>query len=139
MTSPATALPTDTEALKTLVLEQRAKIESMIANNLELTAKALKFQDLYFGKSSEKTRPAANPDGPHQVPLFQAELLAEAQQAAEANNVSGSMSSTPGKSRRKGGRRSKFPKHFPRVETKYELKGEKRRCDCGCGGEMHFR
>ena len=145
MTSPSTELPKDPEALKTLVLEhqamvleQQAKIESLIANNRELTAKALKFQDLYFGKSSEKMRPKANADDLHQIPLFQAELLAEAKEAAEANNVSGSMSSSPGKPPRKGGRRSKFPRHLPRVETQYELKDEDRRCDCGCEEEMHF-
>ena len=138
MTSPATELPKDPEALKALVQNLEVENAKLRDANRELTAKALKFQDLYFGKSSEKTRPTANADDLRQAPLFQAELLAEAQQAAEANNVSGSMSLTPGKPRRKGGRRSKFPKHLPRVETKYELKDEERRCECGCEEQMHL-
>ena len=129
MTLDAANLPTDLDALKKLVLQQQDEIK-------ELTAKALKFQDLYFGRSSEKTRPSGEPDERRQIPLFQAELLAEAQAAAEANNISGSMSSTPGKPRRKGGPRSKFPSHLPRVETKYELKDDDKVCGCGC--EMHL-
>ena len=136
MTSPPANLPTSTEALTALVQEQQQKIAALVADNRELTAKALRFQDLYFGRSSEKTRHGGTPDDLRQIPLFQAELLAEAQQAAESNNVSGSMSATPGKPRRKGGRRSKFPAHLPRVETKYELKDEDKICGCGC--DMHL-
>ena len=149
MTPVDTELPKDARALKALalaqratildqqatLLEQQATLELLRARSRELEAKALKFQDLYFGRSSEKTRSTATAEDFKQIPLFQAELLAEAQRAAEANNVSGSMSSAPGKPRRKGGRRSKFPSHLPHVETKYELKDDDKVCDCGC--EMH--
>ena len=136
MTTADTELPKNSAALKALVREQQARIDSLIADNRLLEAKALKFQDLYFGKSSEKSRPKGDPDDVRQFPLFQAELLAEAQQAAAANNVSGSMSSKPGKPPRKGGRRSKYPAHLPQVETKYDLTDEDKQCKCGC--EMHF-
>ena len=136
MTPVDTELPKDARALKSLVYELRSTVAQLKEANRELEAKALKFQDLYFGRSSEKTRSTATAEDFKQIPLFQAELLAEAQQAAEANNVSGSMSSAPGKPRRKGGRRSKFPSHLPHVETKYELKDDDKVCDCGC--EMHL-
>jgi len=136
MTPDAANIPTSKKALRDLVRKQRSQIKQLHADNKELVAKALKFQDLYFGRSSEKTRPSGDSDERRQIPLFQAELLAEAQAAAEANNVSGSMSSTPGKPRRKGGPRSKFPSHLPRVETKYELKDDDKVCGCGC--EMHL-
>jgi transposase len=134
---PDTAeIPTDPQALSELVREQQATIEQLAADNKELLAKALKFQDLYFGRSSEKERPAPDADAYRQVPLFQAELLAEAQAAAEANNVSGSISAAPGKPRRKGGPRSKFPAHLPWVQSNYDLKDEDQVCDCGC--QMHL-
>ena len=136
MTPDAANIPTSKKALRDLVRKQRSQIKQLHADNKELVAKALKFQDLYFGRSSEKTRPSGDSDERRQIPLFQAELLAEAQAAAEANNVSGSISSTPGKPRRKGGPRSKFPSHLPRVETKYELKDDDKVCGCGC--EMHL-
>ena len=136
MTPDAANIPTSKKALCDLVRKQRSQIKQLHADNKELVAKALKFQDLYFGRSSEKTRPSGDSDERRQIPLFQAELLAEAQAASEANNVSGSMSSTPGKPRRKGGPRSKFPSHLPRVETKYDLKADDKVCGCGC--EMHL-
>ena len=136
MQTETAELPVDPDALRDLVVKQGAEIERLAADNKELLAKALKFQDLYFGRSSEKKRPTGEVDEGHQIPLFQAELLAEAREAARANNVSGTISSTPGKPRRKGGPRSKFPAYLPCVETKYELKDEDKLCSCGC--EMHF-
>lgn len=136
MQTEAANLPRDPDSLRDLVIKQGAEIERLAADNKELLAKALKFQDLYFGRSSEKRRPTDDAEGGRQIPLFQAELLAEAQQAAKANNVSGTISSTPGKPRRKGGPRSKFPGHLPHVKSTYDLKEEDKSCDCGC--EMHL-
>lgn len=143
MTSIETKLPKDAAELKALLLkhrataaEQQVEIDSLREEIRELQAKALKFQDLYFGRSSEKSRPTGSPEDRRQIPLFQADLLAEAQQATEANNVSSAMSCSPGKPPRKGGRQSKYPAHLPRVETRYELNEEDKRCTCGC--EMHL-
>ncbi|MEM8709681.1 MAG: IS66 family transposase [Planctomycetota bacterium] len=136
MKTEAAELPNDPEALSALVAKLQAENLALRQENRTLEEKALRFQALYFGKGSEKTRPTTDSEEWKQVPLFQAELLAEAKAAAEANNVSGTIASEPGKPRRKGGRRSKYPAHLPQVETKYELEGEQKACSCG--HEMHF-
>ena len=129
-------LPNDPETLKALVGQLQSEVVALRNENRTLEEKALRFQDLYFGKKSEKTRPDPSSVDWKEIPLFQAELLAEAQAAAEANNVSGSISSEPGRQRRKGGRRSKYPAHLPRVETEYHLKDDQQ--TCACGHEMHL-
>lgn len=113
----------------------KSENEALRNENRTLEEKAIRFQNLYFGRKSEKTRLDPNSEDWKQAPLFQVELLAEATAAAEANDVSGSISSEPGKPRRKGGRRSKYPAHLPRVETEYYLKDEQK--TCACGHEMH--
>jgi len=112
MKAAAEELPKDPEALKALVEQLKSENEALRNENRTLEEKALRFQDLLFGRKSEKTRLDPNSEDWKQVPLFQAELLAEAKAAAEANNVSGSISSEPGK---------------PKDEQK----------TCACGHEMH--
>ena len=84
MTPVDTELPKDARALKALalaqratildqqatLLEQQATLELLRARSRELEAKALKFQDLYFGRSSEKTRSTATAEDFKQIPAL---------------------------------------------------------------------
>jgi transposase len=87
---------------------------------------------LVFGPSSEKRSPAPPAQPPGQGWLFVKELALEAQRTAQEKEARATVEvRSEGKSRKSGGRRSRYPDHLPRVRTTYELSEEERRCLCG--------
>ena len=126
MTTNTETLPNDNEALKQLVIKLREEVAEL-RHNVEV------FRKLALGPTSEKRK--GDVVDPRQHHLFEVELVAEAQEAAKRNNVSGKVETREGKPRKKGGRRKKFPEHLPHVETTYELREDDR--TCSCGAQMH--
>ena len=124
-------LPNDVDALRALVLKQREQI-AQLEHNVEV------YKRLAFGPTSEKRAPVREAGiAPNQGHLFYAELAAEASETAERNQCNSEIRPVKGETpRKKGGRRSKFPKHAPVVRTTYELAEGDRQC-LGCGGDLH--
>jgi len=141
-----THLPDDVDALKAIVARQDATIStqaSTISEQSETIAKLEHnvevFRRLAFGPSTERRRPDSEvPVDANQGHLFYAELLEEAQRAAEQCGSEGTIEPVrAGKPRqkKKRGRRKTFPPHCPVVRTTYEVPEAERVCDCG--GPLH--
>jgi len=120
-----TTLPDDVDALKALVVKQAEKIAAL-EHNLDL---------LIRWQGDPKKRATGGLEENGQGHLFALDLVAEAERTSAEAQTRASIELTPPKPRKKGGRRSKFPGHLPRVKTRYEL-GEDERV-CGCGGALH--
>jgi transposase len=128
---PALELPHDIDSLRALVVahrqtigQQRDEIARLEHNNQVLTK-------LIFGRKSEKRPPLA--ESALQEHLFFKEIAAEAARLAERHSVVATVE-VPAHTRRKKGRRSRFPDHLPVVRTVCELKEDER--TCACGGEL---
>lgn len=147
----ATQLPDDIDALKALVLERDATItyrEVMITErdavitsrdatiaHLEHKVELLT-RELFAPSSEKRTGSRESDDHPMQGHFLFPELLAAAQRVADEQGVHGSIelrSTGRGSSRKKKGRRKKFPDHLPRVRTVYKLPETARQC---CGQSM---
>jgi transposase len=121
-------LPRDVDSLTALVLELREKVVRLEHDNHLL-------HKIAFGRSTEQRPMEVSGEGSPQGWLFAQEVIAEAARlAAEyptdvAVEVVQSRRTKP-----RGGRRSDFPAHFPRVRTTCELPKEER--VCSCGGEL---
>lgn len=128
------ALPRDVDALIAL-LEDRDERIAALEHNLAVYARML------FSSSSEKRRLTGIAAGhPHQLALFMADLVADAERIAEATGATGHVEVEPPppvRSTGRGRRRAKsFPDHLPVVETLFELPDDQRQC--ACGGELHL-
>ena len=141
----AAELPNDIEALKSMVLERDTVIAERDTAIAERDALIVAkdhtiaiLQRLHFGRKSEKRRnlpPTSDAIG--QGHLFHADLIQEAQRAAEERRVQGEIIvHAPKRETKRKGRRKHFPDHLPRVTTHYELEDEA--CECAkCGGKLH--
>ena len=137
--NPVRELPDDVAQLKSIIAQR----DELIAQRDELIAAkdhtiAL-LSVIAFGKKSEKRpRTPLSTEAAGQGHLFHAELVAEAERTARDKAVQGEIALTPPKSAKKkrGGRRTQYPDHLPRVTTRYELEDEGRCCK-QCGGALH--
>ena len=108
---------------------RNASIESRDAKIAQLVQNVDALKRLIWG-SSEKRPPSGAQTAPAQ--LFLAGILERALRGPEAANAEGTSEiQVPAHTRRKKGRRSKFPEHLPVLETTFELKEEERACPCG--------
>jgi transposase len=123
-------LPSEVDVLRTLVVERDAELAKLRQENADLRHNVEVFRKLAFGPSTEKRRPEPS-EHPNQGHLFYADLIAEAERTAEEKKVKGTIEATAGKPRKKGGRRSDFPEHLPRVTSRFELLDDQRTCACG--------
>ena len=125
-------LPRNIDALIGLI-EERDETITTLLHNLAVYARML------FGGSSEKRKLTGLASGhPHQLHLFLADLVADAERIAEESGVCGNVEverPDPRKQVRKKGRRTQFPEHLPVVTSTFELPEEQR--VCGCGAALH--
>jgi transposase len=139
-------LPRDIDALLALLEEsdevlssQRAKLTAQDEELARLRHNLRVFARMLFGQSSEKRRLTGLASGhPHQLHLFLADLLADAERVAEETGAVGHVEverPDPKKLVPKKGRRKQFPEHVPVVESLFEL--PKDQLICSCGGELH--
>ena len=115
------------------VLAQRDERIATLQHNLAVFARML------FGSSSEKRTLTGLASGhPHQLHLFLADLVADAERIAERTGATGSVDverpAPPKKVRKKGGSK-KFPEDLPLVVSTFELPEEER--VCACGADLH--
>ena len=125
-------LPRDVDALIALIERQDEAI-AHLKHNLSVYARML------FGQSSEKRKLTGLASGhPHQMHLFAADLLADAERIASETGATGNIGvdfPAEAKRPRKKGRRKEFPEHLPVVTSTFELPKEEQVCTCG--GELH--
>lgn len=125
-------LPRDIDALIALIGTRDERIAAL-EHNLAVFARML------FGSSSEKRKLTGLASGhPHQLHLFLADLVADAERIAEATGATGHVEverPDPAKQVRKKGRRKQFPEHLPVVTSTFELPADAR--TCACGAELH--
>ena len=125
-------LPRDIDALIALIVQRDERIAAL-EHNLAVYARML------FGDSSEKRKLTGLASGhPHQLHLFLADLVADAERIAEETGATGSVEverPKPTKRTRKKGRRTTWPEHLPRVTSTFELPEDER--VCACGGQLH--
>lgn len=120
-------LPDDVAALKALVVKQSEEIASL-RRNLDLL---IRWQHEPKGRSKSEG-PLEDSGQGH---LFALDLVAEAERTSSEAQTRASIELTPSKPKKPGGRRSKYPDHFPRVKTLYELPDDQQ--TCRCGGALH--
>jgi len=139
-------LPRDIDALLALLTEsdetvssQRAKLSKQEEELARLRHNLQVFARMLFGQSSEKRQLTGLAAGhPHQLHLFLADLLADAERVAEETGAVGHVEvelPDPKKLVPKKGRRKQFPEHLPVVESLFEL--PKDQLTCSCGGALH--
>jgi len=112
-------LPTDVEALHSLVLEQQDQLESQ-SSRISILEEALRLaKHRYFGRSSEK------------VPADQLGLFNEAEQLLDTGDSvdrdDPEPIQVPAHTRRRGGRKP-LPDHLPRVEIVHDLDASEKIC-----------
>ena len=131
-------LPDDVEALKAIVEERDARIaqQDERIRQLELENKILRCQE--FGPNGQR-RPLTEMDpGYLQAFLLFPELIEAAEREADRSGQRGriAIESTGSTAKKKApARRKKFPEHFPRYRSEYELPEDQR--ICVCGGRLH--
>ncbi|WP_444932334.1 IS66 family transposase [Microbulbifer sp. SSSA002] len=131
----AKLLPTDPEALKTLLLEQSKKIfeqDSRLKENHKhirfLEEQIALLRNQRFGKSSEKS-------SPDQIGLFNeaeseaTDSLCEEEGEGEATEA---VIESASYTRRKSSGRKPLPADLPRVRIEHDLPKKEKICDCGC-------
>ena len=132
-------LPRDVDALIALLTERDERIANQAEQLVALEHKLAVFARMLFGRSSEKRKLTGLASGhPHQLHLFLADLVADAERVAEETGAVGHIEverPDPEKQAKKKGRRSEFPGHMPRVESVFELPEDER--TCACGFELH--
>ena len=120
-------LPRNVDALLEL-LGERDDIITALKHKLEVFARML------YGPTSEKRKLTGAASGHrHQLHLFLADVVADAERVAERTGAVGHVEvkqPNPPKSKKKG-RRKKFPDHLPVVETVFQLPESERVCSCG--------
>jgi len=129
----------DVESLLALIEERDEHIADQNEELAALRHNLAVFARMLFGDSSEKRQLTGLASGhPHQLHLFLADLVADAERIAEETGATGNVEvkrPDPAKQARKKGRRKTFPDHLPRVTSTFELPEEER--VCACGGELH--
>jgi transposase len=154
----ARELPSDVEALKALVLDERARVierdrviaqrDSEIAQRDDEIARhkqsiaALEHKLHVWGKwifgsrTEKRVAPSVLPAGQSWLPF--ADLLADAQRLADRHGVHGSVevevpAESQAKPKPRAKRRAEFPEHLPRIRTTIEVPEADRMC---CGRPM---
>ncbi len=126
-------LPRDIDALIAMINERDERIAAL-EHNLSVFARML------FGSSSEKRKLTGLASGhPHQLHMFLADLVADAERISEETGATGNVEvqrPDPAKQKRKKVRRTKFPEHLPHVTSTFEL--PKEQLLCSCGAELHL-
>lgn len=133
-------LPSDVEALKALVLEERARVEEHKKSAAEhkdtiaaLEHRVAMLSKWLWGPRTEK-RPKDLPSEARESWLPFADLLEAAQRVADQHGAHGSVEiEAPKTVRTPSRRRSAFPEHLPRVRTTIEVAERDRIC---CGQPM---
>jgi len=132
-------LPRDVDALIALITRRDERIARRDERIAALEHKLAVFARMLFGRSSEKRKLTGLASGhPHQLHLFMADLVADAERIAAETGALGQVEVAPPdprKQARKKGRRTEFPEHLPVVTSTFEL-GEDQR-QCACGAELH--
>ena len=135
----------DIEALLRLVQEQQLALserDETLSNRdqeiVNLKHNLAVFACMLFGQKSERKLTGIASGHEHQLHLFFADLVADAERIAEETGVTGHIEvekPDPAKLTKKKGRRNKFPKHLPVVTTLFELPEDQ--LTCRCGGALH--
>ena len=145
-------LPRDVEALLRLVRDQQLALserdESLASRDQTLASRDQEivnlkhnlavFARMLYGQKSERKLTGLASGHEHQLHLFFADLVADAERIAEETGVTGHVEvekPDPAKQVKKKGRRKKFPKHLPVVTTLFELSEDQ--LTCRCGGALH--
>jgi len=133
-------LPRDIDALIAMVMARDEALATRDEKIAALTHNLAVYARMIFGSSSEKRQLTGLASGhPHQLHLFLADLVADADRVAEEAGATGHVEVALPEPRKavpkKKGRRGSFPKHLPEVTSTFELPEEQLVCDCG--GELH--
>ena len=134
------ALPRDIDALIALIEDRDLSLQNRDERIAALEHNLAVFARMLFGKSSEKRKLTGLAVGhPHQLSLFMADLVADAERIAKETGACGHVeveSPAPARNTAKKSRRAKsFPDHLQVVETLFELPEDQRQC--ACGGQLH--
>ena len=127
-------IPSDPEALRTLVLKQRELVQRQHERIQHLEHDNRILFKIAFGRSSERRPVQVTGDGSPQGWLFAQEIVAEAARLADAHASDVRVHIPAHTRRKKQARRGEFPEGLPRVQTICELPESDRKCDCG--GEL---
>jgi transposase len=134
-------LPRDIDALIALLEDRDELLVKRDERIAALEHTLAVYARMLFSSSSEKRRLTGIAAGhPHQLALFMADLVADAERIAEATGVTGHVEVEPPPPARRTGKNSRraksFPDHLQVVETLFELSEDK--LVCACGGELHL-
>lgn len=132
LTAELEALRAQLSERERVIAEQRELIKSGEERIASLEHRVHVLTKLVFGPSSEKRPSAPSEQAPGQGWLFVRDLALEAERTAEEKRARATLEVTSGDpTKRRHGRRAKFPDHLPRVRTTYDLPQEEKRCVCG--------
>lgn len=131
-------LPDDVDALKSLLAEQAAQLDNVVARNEQLTTENQRYKSQVLTLTEQLNlalarRYAASSEklSPDQIALFdEAELDAvNAEQTAEAEAGADDDEVTVAAHQRKKRGRKPIPDHLPRIDVVHELPASERCCD----------
>jgi transposase len=106
-------------------LAEKARALAVAEHNIDVLKRMI------FGSRSEKRGDGA-PVDPAQGVLALGDLAAQTERDAQAVGSQGQVAVTsPGRERRRTGRRSRFPAHLPTVRSTFRLADSARACACG--------
>jgi transposase len=132
LTAEIEALRAQLSERERVIAAQREQIKSKEERIASLEHRVHVLAKLVFGPSSEKGPSAPAEEAPGQGWLFVRDLALEADRTAEETHARATLEVRPGDpSKKRHGRRAKFPDHLPRVRTTYDLPEEEKRCACG--------
>ena len=117
-------LPSDVDALKTLVHAQQERIRE-----LEHTVHVL--SRMTFAPKSERRPLSSTRVDPAQMHLLFPELIEAAERVADEKNVRGQVEIRSGRRPERPRRRKQFPSHLPVFRSTFELPEDQRFCECG--------
>ena len=134
----ARELPSDIDALKALLLSERARVaqrEEQIAK-LDERVRILESENRLlrcerFAKKSERRPSSGFELDAAQMHLLFPELIEAAERVADEKNVEGEAEIRRPATKAVPRRRKQFPPHLPVIRTTYELPEEQRGCACG--------
>lgn len=122
-------LPESIEELKALLGKRDAKI-AQLEHRIEVLTR------IAFEPSSERRPSPGLTDQPSQGWLLFPELIELAERVADDTQQRGEVEIKQAPApKKKGGRRKKYPSHFPVIRTTYELPSTER--TCACGHDLH--
>ncbi|MFQ5634802.1 MAG: IS66 family transposase [Gammaproteobacteria bacterium] len=128
-------LPDDVDALKSLLVEQAAQLENVVARNEQLTTENRRYKCQVLTLTEQLNlalarRYAASSEklSPDQIALFdEAELDSDVEPDSDASNDADEVTVAAHQRKRRG--RRPIPDHLPRIDVVHELTEDKRRCE----------